>query len=179
MRQASLMPASFRLPGPPRSNWRRMGRAHHPGDLLRAGHCALCSGARGGSPAARHHRPLERAAADAGVGRLPAHLRRARGVTPGHRELLAVLWDLRILPELRVLPMPMRQNYAWLPEPTREQIMGRALRVVQWHGNVDLAQAQGLLEAHFDDLFVHDAMGYRPHWPDTVREWLITWEPSR
>lgn len=37
--------------------------------------------------------------------------------------------------------------------------------------------ARGLLEAHFDELFMHDATGYRPHWPDTVRELLITWEP--
>jgi len=96
---------------------------------------------------------------------------------PDHRELLAVLWELGILPDVRVLPMPMQQNYAWLPEPTREQMVARALRVVQWHGVVELAKAEQQLQDHFDDLFVHDATGYRPHWPNTVRELLITWEP--
>lgn len=98
---------------------------------------------------------------------------------PGHRELLAVLWDLGILPDVRVLPTPMRQNYVWRSEATPEQMIDRALRVVQGRGSVDLAQAQRLLEQHLSDLFVHDATGYRPHWPDTVRDLLITWEPGR
>jgi len=96
---------------------------------------------------------------------------------PGHRELLAVLWELGILPEVRVLPRPMRQNYAWSPEATREQMVGRALRVAQWHGSVEPARTRRLLVEHFDELFVHDATGYQPHWPETVRELLITWEP--
>jgi hypothetical protein len=98
---------------------------------------------------------------------------------PGHRELLAVLWDLGILPDVQALPTPMRQNYVWRPEPTREQMLGRALRVAERLGAVDPAQAQRLLDEHFDQLFVRDATGYRVRSPDTVRELLITWEPGR
>lgn len=98
---------------------------------------------------------------------------------PGHRELLPVLWDLGILPDVSVLPMPMRENFAWRAEPTRDQMVDRALWVVQRLGSADLARAQGLIEEHFDELFVHDATGYRVRSPDTVRELLITWEPGR
>jgi SAM-dependent methyltransferase len=98
---------------------------------------------------------------------------------PGHRELLPVLWDMGILPEVRVLPMPMRQNYVWSSQPIREQMVDRALQVLQRQGPVDQVRARGLIEAHFEELFVQDATGYRPHWPDTVREMFITWEPRR
>src|SRR5439155_16774937 len=42
---------------------------------------------------------------------------------PGHRELLPVLWDLDILPEVRVLPLPMRQTWAW-PAPAHARADG-------------------------------------------------------
>jgi hypothetical protein len=35
-----------------------------------------------------------------------------------------------------------------------------------------------LIEAHFDELFGHDAAaGYLPHWPDSLREVLLMWQP--
>jgi len=55
---------------------------------------------------------------------------------PGHRELLPVLWELDILPDIRVLPTPMRQNYAWQPQPTREQMLERAVQVLQWQARL-------------------------------------------
>jgi hypothetical protein len=96
---------------------------------------------------------------------------------PGHRELLPVLWDLDILPEVRVLPLPMRQTWAWPPQPTREQMVDWALSTVQRLGPVDAVEVRRRIEAHFDEVFVHDATGYGPPWADTVRELLITWEP--
>jgi SAM-dependent methyltransferase len=98
---------------------------------------------------------------------------------PGQRELLPVLWDMGLLPEVRVLPLPMRQNYAWVPQPTREQMVERAVRVAGWQGPVDPERARGLIESRFPRLFVRGERGYRPVWPDTVRELLITWEPRR
>jgi SAM-dependent methyltransferase len=97
---------------------------------------------------------------------------------PNHRELLPVLWDLGILPDVRVLPTPMRQNYAWQPRATREQMLDRALQVLEWHGQVDGERARALLEQHFDALFVSTRAGYGPRWPDNVRELLITWAPA-
>jgi SAM-dependent methyltransferase len=98
---------------------------------------------------------------------------------PGHRELLPVLWDLGILPDVRVLPMPMRRTYAWPPQPTREQMVEWAVRYVVSLGAVTEPDARAKITAHFDELFVQDADGYRPHWPPDVREMLITWEPRR
>jgi len=95
---------------------------------------------------------------------------------PGHRELLPVLWDMDILPDIQVLPTPMRRNYAWQPQPTREQMLQRAVQVLQWQGHVDVDRARRLIEQHFDELFVQTRVGYLPRWPDHVREMLITWE---
>lgn len=95
---------------------------------------------------------------------------------PGMRELLPVLWDLDILPDVRVLPLPMRQNYTWLPQASRELMIERALQVAQWHGRLaDVGRARSLIEQHFDELFMSDQAGYRPIWPAGVRELLITW----
>lgn len=87
-----------------------------------------------------------------------------------------MLWNLGILPEVRILPMPMLQNYVWSPEPTRDRMLGRALSAAQRLGAVDPSKTQTLLDEHFDELFVHDATGYWSRGSDTVRELLITWE---
>jgi SAM-dependent methyltransferase len=98
---------------------------------------------------------------------------------PGHRELLPVLWDLGILPDVRVLPMPMRWTFAWPPQSTREQMMDWAVRYIVSLGAVAESDARAQISAHFDELFVWDVDGYGPHWPADVREMLITWEPRR
>jgi hypothetical protein len=64
---------------------------------------------------------------------------------PNHRELLPVLWDLGILPDVRVLPTPWRQNYAWQPQPMREQMLDRAVQVVEWQGQVDAERSRALI----------------------------------
>jgi hypothetical protein len=96
---------------------------------------------------------------------------------PSYRELLPVLWDLGILPDVRILPTPMRQNYLWQPLPTRDQVLGRAVEVLKMNGSVDGDEARHLLEVHFDEVFMHTPEGFGPRWPDSVREMLITWEP--
>jgi SAM-dependent methyltransferase len=94
---------------------------------------------------------------------------------PAHRELLPVLWDMGLLLDVHVLPTPMRQNYVWFPQPTREQMLDRAVQVLEWQGHVDSDRARMLLDEHFDELFVRGRAGYSPDWPEDVRELLITW----
>ena len=96
---------------------------------------------------------------------------------PSYRELLPVLWDLGILPEVRVLPTPMRQNYAWQPRPNRAEMLDRAVEVLGWQRQLDANSTRALLDRHFDDLFVQTRNGFHVRWPDTVRELLITWQP--
>ena len=98
---------------------------------------------------------------------------------PGHRELLPVLWDLGILPDVRVLPMPMRRTFAWPPQPTREQMVEWAVRYILSLGAVTESDARAKITAHYDALFMQDVDGYGPRWRTDVREMLITWEPRR
>ena len=69
-----------------------------------------------------------------------------------------------LLPDVHVLPTPMRQNYVWLPQPTREQMLDRAVQVLEWQGHVDSNRARMLLDNHFDELFVQGRAGYSPDW---------------
>ena len=96
-----------------------------------------------------------------------------QAVLPGHRQLLPVLWDLGILPDVRVLPEP-----PWWENqtpPTREEAVRMAVedRVVKPE---DRERAKSLFESHFDELFAPSQAGYVPKWRPEMRELLLTWE---
>ena len=90
---------------------------------------------------------------------------------PGHRELLPVLWEMGVLPEVRVLP----ESFTW-PEPqpaTRAAAMEFALDQVQPR---DREVAGQRAEAHFEALFTREDTGaYRPLWRPNAPGLLITW----
>ena len=90
---------------------------------------------------------------------------------PGHRQLLPVLWEMGILPDVRVLPDSFLDG---LPQ-TREAAVEEATRG-QWLSprHQDLAIAN--IQEHFSELYEEAAEGYRPLWRPEVRELLITWE---
>ena len=99
---------------------------------------------------------------------------------PGHRELLAVLWELDILPDLLVLPGTRGGDRR---APTREAAIDNAVRSLareQWAlGSLPAsweAKAREAIDSHFDDLFEHSSNGFRPRWPKPANEVLITWE---
>jgi hypothetical protein len=102
-------------------------------------------------------------------------------VVPGHVELTNVLWEQRILPDIRVLPLPAaRPN----PPPTREAAI--AARVAGFGGDQwalwplgsDLERRlRSVLEARFDELFVSGPEGFVPRFITPGREILITWQP--
>jgi hypothetical protein len=97
-------------------------------------------------------------------------------LTPSHRELVPVLWDLGILPDVRVLPAPWDEVLPLPAGATRDEVITMAADRM-WPGNADRARAP--IEAHFDQLFARTADGYRALWRPTPREILITWESGR
>ncbi len=94
---------------------------------------------------------------------------------PGHRQLLPVLWDMGILPDVIVMPEP-----TWWEDwhfPTREKAIESVL-IGRWSREPDRERAQALFEARFDELFAPDNTGYRAIWRAPMRELLITWETN-
>ena len=97
---------------------------------------------------------------------------------PGYRELLPVLWELGILPDVHVLPglplVPGGPLGARMPQ-TPEDAVQLALQG-QWLGPRDHARARRLIEERFSELFAPSPDGFRPLWRQEAREVLITWE---
>ncbi|HZR00272.1 MAG TPA: methyltransferase domain-containing protein [Chloroflexota bacterium] len=98
---------------------------------------------------------------------------------PGHRELLAVLWEMGILPDVRVLPLPQPRTWRWPVQPTRDLMLDLAVDRMQELGTVDADAVRATIAARFDELFARDAEGYAPRWRTMRRDLLITWEPGR
>ena len=95
---------------------------------------------------------------------------------PGHRELLPVLWDMGILPDVRVLPDPTwweDWQYATREEAIESVIFGR------WSREGIRDTAYRIFDEQFDELFAPDGDGYRAVWRAPMRELLITWETSQ
>ena len=92
---------------------------------------------------------------------------------PGHRELLPVLWEMGVLPDVRVLPDP-----TWWEDwhhPTREEALDSVI-FGHWSSEGIQDSARRSFDEQFDDLFVRDGDGYRAIWRQPMRELLITWE---
>lgn len=101
---------------------------------------------------------------------------------PGYRELLAVLWEMGILPDVRVL---LRVEDTEFTDPqTREETVERASQGMAppWAlprlGSDFETRARTLIEAHFDELYAHTAKGFLPRRGHNAREMLITWETA-
>ena len=95
---------------------------------------------------------------------------------PGHRELLAVLWEMGILPDIRVLPSPPWWDVEF--HQSRDEALESALWRHQWLRPEDAARARAIIEDHFDELFHGSPQGFQPVWRPEIRELLITWETA-
>ena len=94
---------------------------------------------------------------------------------PGFRDLIAVLWEMGILPEVRVLPtLPWWEHEVLM---TREDALQMALQG-RWLRPEDHDRARPILEEQFDILFSSHNTGFYPKWRKPSRELLITWETS-
>jgi hypothetical protein len=102
-------------------------------------------------------------------------------VVPGHVELVNVLWELGILPDIRVLPLHAATPI--IPAPTRETAVDGAVarfggdQWTFWALGSDLEQRlRSILEARFDELFAAGHDGFSPRWITPGHEILITWQ---
>ena len=94
---------------------------------------------------------------------------------PGYAELLEVLWEQGVLPEMRTLPN--RSFMAGGLPQTREDAVARA--VAAFEGG-DQEKLRRVIEPNVDSLYARTAEGYRPTWRSGERrELLITWETGR
>ncbi|MHB8577362.1 MAG: hypothetical protein ACYDCQ_18780, partial [Dehalococcoidia bacterium] len=90
---------------------------------------------------------------------------------PGQAELLPVLWEMGLVPEIRVLPDSLT---IWQePMRDREAAIQSALTTI---GDHDKPAAGIAVEAHFDELFALTPEGYQPTWRPESKTLVITWE---
>ncbi len=89
---------------------------------------------------------------------------------PGHRELLPVLWEMDILPDVHMMG-----GSPIVDALTREDAVASAM-VGRWLPPGDRDLARSLIEANFEKLHEEFAEGFRPLWRRPSREMLITWE---
>ncbi len=94
--------------------------------------------------------------------------------SPDHRELLPVMWEAGLLPEVRLLPEP----FTW-PERTayptnEEEAVAFALDDVE---AADVPGARARVAARLDELYAREPGGeWRPNWRPSLQGLLITWE---
>jgi len=98
---------------------------------------------------------------------------------PGHVELVNVLWELKIEPDVRMLPV---NPSITAPAPTHDAAIDLAMAQLRGHQwafwPLDPAlerQARQRIEARFADLFASTPDGFAPRWTVPSREVLITW----
>lgn len=89
---------------------------------------------------------------------------------PGLRELLPVLWDMGILPDVRVLP----EGFSW-PEKEPRTRDDAAEFAVDQLDPLDREEAKRRVEAGFESLFRRDGGIYRPAWRPFSPGLIITW----
>jgi hypothetical protein len=95
---------------------------------------------------------------------------------PGQRELLPVLWDLNILPEVRIAGSAASTGMGPRAYATREEAIDQMVRGAAGE-NPDLAaRTRAVVEQRFDELFVPGSVEGWHRATATPRLLLITWE---
>ena len=89
-----------------------------------------------------------------------------QSLLPGQAQLMPVLWDMGIFPDVYVLP-----ECPWW-ENQRSLVKDEAIDMVL----EDRGRAFLLVEDNFDQLFSASEIGFLPLWRSDMREVLITWE---
>ncbi len=97
---------------------------------------------------------------------------------PGHTDLLPVLWEMGILPDVVVLPSevtiggaPVQSNLPQTPQDAVEETLGGV-----WLNPADKDRAREVIGGSLDEFFHHGPDGFTSHWRPATRQMLITWE---
>lgn len=97
---------------------------------------------------------------------------------PGHRELLSVLWDLGILPDVHVMPL---RHVQTPPYPTREAAIAGTLETLSALLGADAnrhAELRDRLDVRFDRVFRSTDAGFE-RLPASANHFIvITWVPT-
>ncbi len=98
-----------------------------------------------------------------------------QALVPGHEELMAALWEMGLLPELRTLPLLRRGGGG----PYMQGFASKAdaiASVANSPGRAPGAELMALAEQHFDAVFVERDGGWVRRPSADARPLLITWE---
>ena len=94
---------------------------------------------------------------------------------PSFRQVLPVLWEMDILPDLLVLPdAPWWENEALT---SRDDALEWAVEG-PWIRSEDRERAVRIYRDNFNELFITGADRFRPRWQRPMRELLITWDTA-
>jgi 2-polyprenyl-3-methyl-5-hydroxy-6-metoxy-1,4-benzoquinol methylase len=103
-----------------------------------------------------------------------------QALVPGYKELLPVLWEMNILPEVKVLPEGSfvigggpSGVFATRSDAIAATLGGNA------PGQVDRDRRAEALQSHFDELFEATEGGFRQRYRPDQRQVLIIWAPNR
>ena len=91
---------------------------------------------------------------------------------PGLPELAAVLWEMGLLPDIKVID----QAPWWIPEAAGGLSDGEAMDLAMGRLERDDDTTRRQIENNFDRLFERGPDGLIPRWLNTAREVMITWE---
>src|SRR5215831_3027084 len=98
----------------------------------------------------------------------------AEEIVPGHVELINVIWEMGILPDIRVSPVPL---VPLAPAPDREAAIAAAIARFPgeqwswWDLGSDLEfRLRSILETRFDELFAASPEGFIPRYVAPGRE---------
>jgi SAM-dependent methyltransferase len=102
---------------------------------------------------------------------------------PGHVELVNVLWEMGLLPDVKMLA---GVGAAVAPaSPTKDEAVAAAIAGFSsdqwtfWPMGAELEERlRRILEDRFEELFSSGPEGFTPRWPLGGREVLITWRPG-
>ena len=92
-------------------------------------------------------------------------------LVPGQRELFPVLWELGLLPEVRVLGQS-----PLFPEPLHTSLSAAVDALLARPPFAGNERARRAIEAQCEELFRATPQGYLPAWRPPSRTLLITWE---
>lgn len=100
---------------------------------------------------------------------------RDQALVPGHTELLPVLWEIGLLPDVRVLPTAVARSTLGGPFAGRDEAIAASIAADTIFDEAGRQQARDRLAAAFDELFESSGTGVRLRLHPEPRLMLITW----
>ena len=103
-----------------------------------------------------------------------------QSTVPGHTQLLPLLWEMNILPDVRFMPQGIHfDGIEQLPAfpKTKEDAVKMALAGI-WLAPHHRDRGGMVVREQFDNLFEESVDGFMPLWLPEARQVLITWETS-